>query len=201
MSRAIRWIAPVLLAGWCCAQNVAQQIGQVDSPGRAEALGAKLLDESRVPAAAAAALWISGDQATRRNARIVLNEMEEAALDPLLKAKGKLDPAEQVWRMTMVAETVAELRRSAASMLDGQLGNKEPAPVPSILGAEERAPSRRVCDEAYVLMSAMLAGESKSQAFLLRMRQFRGMSVAGRDAEIQRARQLAAWRSLLNPRR
>src|SRR4051812_34374469 len=119
MMLAVRWLAitwaGMMFAGGCFAQQeVAQQIGQISSPGRAEALGAKLLQQSREAAAAAAAIWQSGDPAARKNARIVLNEMEEAALDPLLKAKSNLDPAEQVWRMTMVVETVWELRKSAA---------------------------------------------------------------------------------------
>jgi len=181
-------------------QDVAQQIGQISSPGRAEALGAKLLQQSRAAGAAAASIWQAGDPAVRKNARIVLNEMEEAALDPLLKAKGNLDPAEQVWRMTMVVETVGDLRRSAAAMVDRQLDNKQPAPRASIPGAEERSPARRVCDEAYVLMSRLTAADPQVEAFLLRMTQFNRMLPAARDVEIQRARQSAAWRTLLRPR-
>jgi hypothetical protein len=160
-------------------------------------LGAKLLEESRAPAAAVAAVWQTGDAAVRQNARTVLNEMEEAALDPLLKVNGNLDPAEQVWRMTMVVETIADVRKNAAAMLDRQLTSKQLAPLPSILGAEERDPPRRVCDEAYILMSRLTAVDPKSEAFVLRMRQFRRMPESGRDAEIQRARHSAAWRSLL----
>lgn len=202
MSIAVKSIALLPLAWIFAAQqapvppDIAQQIRQLTSPGRAEALGAKLLKESRAPAAAATAVWQTADPAVRQNARIVLNEMEEAALNPLLKATGNLDPAEQVWRMTMVVETIDQLRKSAAAMLDRQLSNKQPAPLPSTVGAEERSPRRRVCDAAYILMSGLLA-DRHSEAFLLRMRQFSQMPEAGRDAEIQRARQSAAWRALL----
>jgi hypothetical protein len=199
----VRWIA-LLPFAWICSgqqdpaqQDVARQIGQLASPGRAEALGAKLLRESRAPAAAAAAVWQTGDQAVRTNARIVLNEMEEAALDPLLKANGNLEPNEQVWRMTMVVETIGDLRKSAAVMLDRQLSNKQAAPLPSMVGAEGHDPPRRVCDAAYVQMSRLTAADPHSEAFVLRMRQFERMPEAGRDAEIQRARQSAGWRNLL----
>lgn len=207
MSIAARWIVLLPLA-WiallpvpCNAaaeQDVMQRIRQLPSPGRAMSLGADLLTESRAPAAAAAEVWQTGDPAMRRKARTVLNEMEEAALDPLLKAGGKLDPDEQVWRMTMVVETIGDLRRSAAAMLDRQLTNKQPAPLPSMPGAEERDPSRRVCDEAYLLMSRLTATDPDSEAFLLRMRRFSRMPVPARNAEIQRARNSAAWRGLLN---
>ena len=90
-----------------------------------------------------------------------------------------------------------ELRKSAANMLDHQLSNKELAAVPSMVGAEEREPSRRVCDEAYVQMSRLIAADPESDTFLLKMSRFRQMSVAERDTEIQRARQSALWRSLL----
>jgi len=198
MSIKVMWIALLPFAFIAAVQqDVARQIQQLPSSARAEALGAKLLQESRAPAAAAAAVWQTGDPPVRRNARIVLNEMEEAALDPLLKATGNLDPTEQVWRMTMVVETIGDLRKSAAAMLDRQFTNTQPAPLPSIPGAEERDPPRRVCDEAYILMSRLTAAEPQSEAFLLRMRQFMRMPEPGRDAEIRRARQSAAWRNFL----
>jgi hypothetical protein len=124
--------------------------------------------------------------------------MEEAALDPLLKSHGKLDPDEQVWRMTMVVETIGDLRKSAAAMLDRQLTNRQPAPLPSMPGAEEHDPSRRVCDEAYILMSRLTVTDPNSEPFLLRMRRFSRMPVPARDAEILRARKSTAWRGLLN---
>jgi hypothetical protein len=195
----LTWIALLPLASIAGGQqDVMQRIRQLPSPGRAQSLGADLLAESRAPATAAASAWQTDDPAVRRNARAVLNEMEEAALDPLLKANGKLDPDEQVWRMTMVVETIDDLRRSAAAMLDRQLTNQQPAPLPSMPGAEERDPSRRVCDEAYLLMSRLIATDSGSEAFLLRMRQFTQMSKTARDAEIQSTRRSAAWRGLLN---
>src|SRR5690242_1900453 len=116
---AARWI--VLLPFACVAaaqQDITLQLEQLPSSGSAEALGAKLLKDSRASAAAVAAVWQSGNPGLRQKARLVLNEMEEAALYPLLKTQGRLDPAEQVWQMTMVVETIAELRKSAAAMLD-----------------------------------------------------------------------------------
>lgn len=195
---AVRWI--VLLPFVCAAaaqQDIAQQLQQLPSSGSAEALGAKLLKDSRASAAGVAAVWQKGDPALRQKARLVLNEMEEAALDPLMNAQGSLDPAEQVWRMTMVVETIGDLRKSAAAMLDRQLSNKQPAPLAAMIGAEGHEPPRRVCDAAYVQMSALTAPDAKSEAFLARMRQFSGQPEATRDAEIRRARQSAAWRALV----
>jgi len=198
MPLAARWIALLPLACVAAAQqDIAQQLRQLPSAGRAEALGAKLLQESRAAAASVAAVWQTGDPALRQNARVVLNEMEEAALDPLLKLKGNVDPAEQVWRMTMIVETIGALRKSAAVQLDRQLANKQPAPLAAIPGAEDRDPPRRVCDEAYIQMSTLAAPDPQSEAFLARMRQFRRQPEPARDAEIQRARQSAAWRTLL----
>jgi|GEM_PF-1799788 len=196
------WIAMLTLVSQCAAQeptqtDIAQQIRQQPSSGRAEALGGKWLEESRTAAAAAAVVWRTGDAAERRKARLVLNEMEEAALPPLLKTEGDLDPDEQIWRLTMVVETLGELRKSAAVMLDHQLSNKQPAPLPSIPGAEGKPPARRVCDEAYVLMSRLATAGPLSEAVLSKMRQFQRLPESERDAKIQRARQTTAWRSLL----
>lgn len=197
----LAWIALLPLARIAAAEpDVMQRIRQLPSSGRAQTLGANLLAESRAPAAAAASAWQTGDSDVRRNARAVLNEMEEAALDPLLKTNGRPEPDEQVWRMTMVVETIGDLRRSAAAMLDRQLTDKRPAPLPSMPGAEERDPTRRVCDEAYLLMSRLTVTDPDGEAFLLRMRQFSRMPESARNSEIQRARKSAVWRGLLNPR-
>jgi hypothetical protein len=199
MAISIRWMAllPLLAAATAQQQDVAQQIQQLASPGKAEALGAKLLREARGPGATVAAVWQSGDAAARQNARTVLNEMEEAAIPPLLSANGNLAADDQVWRMTMVVDTLADLRKNAAALLDRQLMNRQAAPRASMPGAEESEASRRVCDEAYIQMSRLMAVDPKSEAFLLRMRQFRRMPEAGRDAEIRRARQAVGWRGLL----
>ena len=123
--------------------------------------------------------------------------MEEAALDPLIHVKGTLDPVEQVWRMTMVVETVGDLRKSVAKMLDPLLIDKRPAPLPNMLGAEGSIPFRRVCDEAYVQLSRLAVADPFTETFMRRMHRFLEMPPAGRDAEIERARQSADWRSLL----
>jgi len=199
MAISIRWMAllPLVAVSTAQQQDVAQQIQQLSSPGRAEALGAKLLRDARGPGAAVAAVWQTGDAAARQNARTVLNEMEEAAIHPLMSANGNLAADEQVWRMTMLVDTLADLRKNAAALLDRQLTNKQPAPRPSMPGAEESDASRRVCDEAYIQMSRLMAVDPQSEAFLLRMRQFRRMPESGRDSEIHRARQSVAWQSLL----
>ena len=168
---AIPWL---LLPFACIAaaqQDVAHQIQELPSPSHAQALGAQLLQQSRTPAAAAAVVWQTGDPSARRNARTVLNEMEEASLDPLLHAKGALDPIEQVWRMTTVVETLGDLRKSAATMLDSLLVDKRPALLANMDRGEGRAPFRRVCDEAYVQMSSLTATDPHTEDFLRRIRE------------------------------
>jgi hypothetical protein len=188
------YLAPI---GICYAQSdVAQEIQQADSPAQAQALGAGLLKQSRASGEAAAVVWRTGDVDARRNARTVLNEMDEAALAPLLESDGDLIPAEQAWRMTMVVETIDDLRRSAAKMIDRQLANKRIVPLKSGPGDEESTSSRRVCDVAYDLMSHLTA-DAQDTGFLLRMQQFSRRSETARDAEIGRARQSVAWRALL----
>jgi len=185
-------IACVLMA----QTSVDKQIKQLPSPDQSSVLAAKLLHEARAPAISIVEVWLRGDPASREKARAVLNDMEEAALNPLWNVKTPLAPEDQVWRMTMVVETVGDLRRSAAGMLAQQLSNKQPAPVPTAEGVEEREPPRRVCDEAYMLMSRLVANDPQSEDFLLRMRQFVHLPEARRDAEIQRARQSVVWRQL-----
>jgi hypothetical protein len=170
--------------------SVVQQIERLPSPAAAPQLGAKLLDESRSPASAAVEAWRGGSGPSRQKARAVLNEMDEATLHPLLTLAGKLPPDDQVWRMTMVVETLGDLRRDAAQMLDAQLDNKEPAPV-----TPPEVP-HRVCDDAYLLMNQLAAANPESPEVLLHAREFLRLSNAARDAEIRRARQSAAWRSL-----
>lgn len=198
MSALGRLAAWVSMASLLMAQTpVDKQIAQLPSAEQSSALASKLLREARAPASSVVGVWLGGDPASREKARAVLNDMEEAALNPLLNVKPQLVPEDQVWRMTMVVETVSDLRRSAAAMLAQQLSNKQPAPVPMPEAVEEREPPRRVCDEAYLLMSRLVAANPQSEDFVLHMRQFVQLPEARRDAEIQRARQSAAWRSLI----
>jgi hypothetical protein len=186
-----------LAAAVATAQSpVAKRIESISSEGDATALGAKLLEEARSPAAAAASLWLSGNPAVKEKARGVLNEMEEAALQPLLKVAGSLSPQDQAWRMTMTVETLLDLRKTAARMLDQQLANKQVVPAIKSRAGERQEPPRRVCDEAYVQMSALAAANPSADEHLSRMDQFLRMPEPQRDAAIQRARQSPAWRDL-----
>ena len=173
--------------------SVVQQIEQIPSPAAAPGLAARLLKESRAPATAAVDAWQSGNGEYRRKARAVLNDMEEAALPPLLNLDARLTPDDQVWRMTMVVETIGDLRRQAALMLDRQLDNKQPSSV------SPPAAGRRICDDAYLLMNQLAAANPQSEEVLLRARAFIRLTESGRDAEIRRARQSSAWRALRTP--
>ena len=139
MAISMRWMAllPLVMVSTAQQEDVAQQIQQLSSPGRAEALGAKLLRDARGPGAAVAAVWQSGDATERQKARTVLNEMEEAAIHPLLSANGNLAADDQVWRMTMVVDTLADLRKNVAALLDRQLTIKQSAPIPSRRGLKK----------------------------------------------------------------
>jgi hypothetical protein len=196
--RALRiaaWVAAVPLA---VAQNpVVRQIEQAITMDDGSALGAKLLEQSRAAGAAAVSVWLGGNPANRDKARAVLNDMDEAALDALLKAKGTVPPDEQVWRMTMIVDTLRDFRRAAARALVEQLADRRPVPRPEDRTAEERIPAHRVCDEAYIQMNRLAAANPESNDLLLRTREFLGLPEARRDAEIQRARQSAAWLNLL----
>jgi hypothetical protein len=185
--------------------SVSQQLAQLPSAEQSSAVSERLLLESRAPAAATVKVWLEGDRSSREKARAVLSDLEEAALDPLLKVQRPLTPEDQVWRLTMVVETVSNLRQSTVRVLAKQLSNTQPVPVPTSEVTEEREPPRRVCDEAYMLMSRLLAPNPQSVDFVLRMREFVRLPVTRRDAEIRRVRQSSASRgvspdsSLANP--
>jgi hypothetical protein len=183
---------PVIMS----AQTLSDEIRKLPSPERAQELGKQLLRDMRQTALEVAVLLNVPDAAVVANARAVLNEMEEAALTPLLQEQRELTAGDDAWRLTMVVETTLELRKAAARLIESRLGDTRAAPQASGRVPEEPEPPSRVCDDAYLLMQRLLASRSESQ-MALESRRFLRLTEARRNMEIRAARQVPGWRRLV----
>lgn len=158
------------------------------------ALAQDVVREAREAVDTAVQAWQQGDEATSRKAMLVLAEVEDLALVPLIDA-GPARTVEQVmWSERTVGAGLAELQRRALRWIDNLLMDKRRAPVrKSVPPLEEQPPPVRVCDEAYLQMRRLLNVEEGKEKYFTNARAFLFLSDAQKDAEIQKARHSRAW--------
>ena len=191
MTRMV-WIGLVVtlaLAG----QTPGEEVKALGDAGQAPVLAGRWLAEGRVRAAAMGVMLGTGNESERQKARAVLNDLEEQALPVLAGARG-LRPADEAWRLRMLAEELGEWRRKAARVIDGQLGNREVVPRAGRRVGERKAPERRVCDEAYAAVVELLRG---SEAMEREMRGYWAGTAVQREGLIRATRAGAGWKELL----
>ena len=186
------WIGLVVtlaLAG----QTPGEEVKALGDAGQAPVLAGRWLAEGRVRAATMGVMLGNGNESERQKARAVLNDLEEQALPVLAGARG-LRPADEAWRLRMLAEELGEWRRKAARVIDGQLGNREVVPRAGRRVGEGKAPERRVCDEAYAAVVELLRG---SEAMEREMRGYWAGTAVQREGLIRATRAGAGWKELL----
>jgi hypothetical protein len=122
----------------------------------------------------------------------------DLAMAPLLESIDRSNPEGLVWDMEMAVKIQLENRNRIVRILDQMLVDKrvlkEPEPP---LQVEEIPPSRRVCDNAYLMMRSLFAIQEDEEELLTNTDVFLDMSDEQRDAEIDRAKETKKWISLV----
>ena len=139
-----------------------------------------------LPAAAVRIADASGDDRSV-NARALLGGLAELAVAPLLQPPFPAQADREMSRLEDAVVAVVALRAQVADELRARLGDHRPVPMPPPPpGIEEQPFSRRVCDEAYLLLRELTnLGEGRG-AFALDARAFLRQSDEEKDAEIAR---------------
>jgi len=132
-------------------------------------------------------------------AALVLVRIGDLAMTPLLDSISRDNPEGLVWDMNTVVSIQLDNRSRIVKVLDEMLTDKRyldlPSPPPDV---EEIPPSRRVCDEAYIMTRLLFALEEDEAQLLDNTDVFLDMSDEERDAEIERARKTKKWISLVD---
>lgn len=133
-----------------------------------------------------------------KRAALVLMSIGDLAMTPLLESIDSGNPESLVWDMERVVSIQLENRNRIVRILDQMLLDKrylkEPEPP---LQVEETPPSRRVCDQAYLMMRSLFAIQEDEEELLTNTDVFLDMSDEQRDDEIDRAKETKKWISLV----
>ena len=136
------------------------------------------------------------DEKASQNAMGMLMELGDLPLTPLLEASENASPEARVRDFKQVVQLQLENRNRIVKTLEAMLADKttlKPTMFP--IGVEEIPPSRRVCDEAYLLMRLLFALEDEATTFANK-ETFLNMTDEERDAEIERAQKTGKWINL-----
>jgi hypothetical protein len=139
----------------------------------------------------------SEDEKMSQNAMGMLMELGDLSLTPLLEASEEASPEARVRDLKLVVESQLDNRNRIARILEAMLTDKTVLP-PKILpiGVEEVPPTRRVCDEAYLMMRLLFAVEDEEKQFDHKDA-FLDLTDDQRDIEIERARKTKKWTILI----
>ena len=118
-------------------------------------------------------------------ARALVSGLAELAVPALLLPPVPGTADREMSRLEDAVAAVVALRAQVAEQLRARLGDRRVVPiVPPPAYIEEQPPTRRVCDEAYILLRELAnIGESRG-AFALDSRAFLRMEDDAKDAEI-----------------
>jgi len=139
----------------------------------------------------------SEDEDDSSKALLMLLEIGDLALTPLLESLKSENPEQYVWDMKTVVGIQIENRLKIANILEKMLGDKRLLRIPEVpIGVEERPPPRRVCDEAYLMLRRLLSFEETEEEQFLNLVMFLDMSDEEKDAEIERFKSTKRWVAL-----
>ncbi len=140
----------------------------------------------------------SDNEEDSKRAALVLMNIGDLAMAPLLESIDRGNPESLVWDMEMAVKIQLENRNRIVRILDQMLVDKrvlkEPEPP---LQVEGIPPSRRVCDQAYLMMRSLFAIQEDEEELLTNTDVFLDMSDEQRDTEIDRAKETKKWISLV----
>jgi hypothetical protein len=139
-----------------------------------------------------------GNDEEFHKAATILRLIGDLALTPLLNSINRENPVNLVWTVERIVNIQLDNRNRIVAILNEMTLDKrlvEEAGDPMEL--EDDSPSRRVCDEAYLMMRRLFALEDGEEEILENTDIFLDMTDEERDDEIDRARKTKKWISLV----
>lgn len=137
------------------------------------------------------------DEQRGKNARLVLLSLGDLTLTPLLDSLRSDSADKLVWSLQTAVGFHRENQSRIVKQLNQLLVDKRQVPMPvQSPTTEEKVPSRRVCDEAYLLMRRLLAMEDEESDMVNARIFLYSMSESERDREITRLQSTKTWEAL-----
>jgi len=157
-----------------------------------------LVDSARESARGLAKIWIEGAKDTGDQAFLVLTDIEEHMVVPLIERLSDLEPRDASRALDAVVEAEIRLRqRIAATLKDLTEVRTELPPEPVVGPTEVPLPRLRVCDEAYLKVRRLLHFGEDDLQYTVDRDAFLRLPMPQRDAEIEAARESEVWNRLV----
>jgi hypothetical protein len=175
-------------------QELFERVRSAEGEEALRVLADEVTAESLAPARAVVHEWIAGRGAAADKAGTVVLEMEEVAVTPMLE---EMDGGGVRWRWRLAEEVVdllVQQRRAVLVRLDRLLQDRSALAGSAAAGKDL---SRRVCDEAYVLVRRVATVDDPKRLGIRTEEEFLALGSADRDAEIRKWRRLPMWEDLL----
>jgi hypothetical protein len=140
----------------------------------------------------------AGNQDDSNRAVMVLMSIRDLATTPLLQSLRDDDPDELTQDMNIIVWSQLDNRVKIIKTLNKMLSDKRPLrPKDFPANVEVTPPSRRVCDEAYIMMRHYVAYEENEDELTANINVFLDMPDDRRDVEILRVKKSKKWISLV----
>jgi hypothetical protein len=153
-------------------------------------------EESRSAADAAVAVWLEGGELGTR-ARSILVSLDDLALASLARSRIPAESSDRAFRMQAIARGARAAQTRAVNALFASLDDRTDLGSPGGV-AESRAPARRVCDEAYLLLRGLLFADGAVAGSVASSEAFLANPERERDALIREAKTSGVFRRLVD---
>ncbi|MFH1686350.1 MAG: hypothetical protein ABIE70_02370 [bacterium] len=135
----------------------------------------------------------SEDKETSNKASLILLSIGAPILPAMVDAIDSASLDNQVWDLESAVEIQMGTRARLVTLLESMLSNKTPLPPPELMGhVEEKPPSLRACDKAYLILRRFLAMRA-ADAEMAGREIFLDMEESERDQEIDRFTRTGVW--------
>ncbi|HVP07789.1 MAG TPA: hypothetical protein VMS71_08105 [Candidatus Acidoferrum sp.] len=172
---------------------IIQRAKAVDDPSL-DSLAKSILERSYREPGDVVGLMHTDSQDTKQKASAVALKLGNLVLPMLLDSLPVGKPNDLIWELQQ-ALTLQNASRAKITkiLLDLLKDQRELEPDNPFASAEDRAPVRRVCDEAYLLLRRLQVVNETDNQLYLNENAFMKMSMPERDAEIKRWQGERTW--------
>jgi hypothetical protein len=171
------------------SENLPKLLKTVDETkvGAIDTVSLDLLSELREIPRSIIDLTFSKDEDLMNRAREVFLGMEDTIIWPVIVTEATISAEERLWLTDVAVEREMRLRRALGTHIEKMITDKTLLPNVAPPGmAEESAPPKRVCDEAYIQLRSLINANEKSYDGLVNRDLFLQGTFDERDEELKK---------------
>lgn len=175
--------------------ELVEALGRIapDRQTELDSLAKRVIQDSRILPRAAVAHMQDANPKVALNAAMLLMKIKDVATVPLLEGIEKGDSHAQVESMKTAVRSYIKVRDTTVAHLRKMLDDKSPMNYANFPGAEGAPLPNRVCDEAYVLLRAVMNTTEDEETLDANTNEFFRLPEERKDAEVKNARDSKPW--------